>query len=64
MKGEVILLDRGFRDSIGELENVYELKPKMPCLLKKSQKQLSSFEVNTSRLATKCRWVIEVTNAF
>ena len=63
-EGDVILLDRGLRDAIEQLENVYKLKPQMPCLLKKSQKQLTSFEANTSRLVTKCRWVIEVTNSF
>lgn len=36
----------------------------MPACKKKEQKQLSTLEANESRLVTKCRWVIEVTNSF
>ena len=63
-KNDIFLLDRGFRDCIQALNTVYNLNPKMPSFLSSKNKQLSTFEANQSRLVTKCRWVVEVTNAF
>ena len=60
---DVFILDRGFRDCIDIIkENGWE--PKMPALLGKSQKQLSTREANESRMVTKCRWPVEVDNGF
>jgi hypothetical protein len=36
----------------------------MPALLGKNQKQLTTMEANESRLVTKLRYVVEVTNCF
>ena len=36
----------------------------MQSLLRKKEKQLDTKDDNYSRLVTKCRWVIEVTNSF
>lgn len=61
---DVILLDRGFRDAVPKLETKYKLKVRMPALLEKSQKQLTTEQANKSRFVTKCRWVVEVLNTF
>ena len=62
--GDIILLDRGFRDCLDNLKNTYNLEPKMPVCVEKGQKQLTTLQANQSRMITKCRWVIEVTNSF
>ncbi|CAF0992169.1 unnamed protein product [Brachionus calyciflorus] len=46
------------------LKDVYILDPVMPSFLKNNESQLSPVEANKSRLVTKCRWVVEVTNSF
>ncbi|CAF5064481.1 unnamed protein product [Rotaria magnacalcarata] len=52
------IVDRGFRDVAEEFQALgYNLK--MPGLLSKGDKQLSTIEANESRLITKCRWVVE-----
>ncbi|CAF5214503.1 unnamed protein product, partial [Rotaria magnacalcarata] len=52
------IVDRGFRDVAEEFQALgYDLK--MPGLLSKGDKQLSTIEANESRLITKCRWVVE-----
>ena len=61
---DIILLDRGFRDCIKSLEDDYRFCPKMPSFLRKKEKQLDTNDANYSRLVTKCRWPIEVTNSF
>ena len=60
--GDHIFLDRGFRDVISELQTKYKLKTHSPACLQPNQKQLDTFEANTSRFVTKCRWPIEVLN--
>lgn len=60
---DIIIVDRGFRDCISNLEN-HSLQPKMPACLEKNQKQLNTEQANQSCLVTKCRWVVEVTNSF
>ena len=61
--GDVFILDRGFRDCISDL-NEHGYQTKMPALLGKNQKQLTTMEANESRLVTKLRYVVEVTNCF
>ncbi|CAF3356926.1 unnamed protein product [Rotaria sp. Silwood2] len=52
------IVDRGFRDVVEEFQALgYDLK--MPGLLSKGDKQLSTIDANESRLITKCRWVVE-----
>ena len=46
------------------VEDEYGLEIKIPYCLKKNEKQLDTIAANQSRLVTKCRWVIEVTNSF
>ena len=36
----------------------------MSACVEKGQKQLTTSQVNQSRMITKCRWIIEVTNSF
>ncbi|CAF2624748.1 unnamed protein product [Rotaria sp. Silwood2] len=59
--GDLVLVDRGFRDCIPDLEK-FGYKTKMPCFLKKDQSQFTTCEANQTRLVTKIRWVIESAN--
>ncbi|CAC5410204.1 unnamed protein product [Mytilus coruscus] len=60
-KDDVVIVDRGFRDSIDLLEEL-EIQTEMPSFLKKGQSQFTTEESNTSRLITKIRWVVESAN--
>ena len=44
--GDIILLDRGFRDCLDNLKNTYNLEPKMPACVEKGQKQLTTLQAN------------------
>ena len=55
---DVTVLDRGFRDVIGALENI-GIDCKMPAYLSKGLFQHPTKEANQSRLVTKVRWVVE-----
>ena len=59
--GDLFILDRGFRDSATPLADL-DRNYKMPCFLKKKQKQFTTAEGNMSRLVTFLRWVVEVVN--
>lgn len=61
--GDVILLDRGFRDCIEFLKN-RGFTVHMPALLQRSQnnQQLSTIEANKSRLVTANRYGVETRN--
>ncbi|CAF3020910.1 unnamed protein product [Rotaria sp. Silwood2] len=55
---DIQIVDRGFRDVAAEFEALgYDMK--MPGLLDKNDKQLSTNDANESRLISKCRWVVE-----
>ncbi|XP_052090260.1 uncharacterized protein LOC127726916 [Mytilus californianus] len=58
---DVVVVDRGFRDSIDLLEE-FGIQIKMPSFLKRNEKQLSVEDGNTTRLVTKIRWVVESVN--
>ncbi|CAC5393858.1 unnamed protein product [Mytilus coruscus] len=60
-KDDVVIVDRGFRDSIDLLEKL-GIQTEMPSFLKKCQSQFTTEESNTSRLITKIRWVVESAN--
>ncbi|CAF1079292.1 unnamed protein product, partial [Brachionus calyciflorus] len=62
--GDILLLDRGFRDCKDILEKEYKLQTKMPSFLSKKEKQFSTLDANRTRLVTKSRWVVEALNAF
>ena len=57
--GDVILVDRGFRDAIDSLENV-GFVVKMPTC--STSTVLTTQEANETRLVTACRWKIECVN--
>jgi len=61
-ENDVLLLDRGFRDSIGAAENA-GLRTYMPSLLKKGQAQFSTEEANKSRQVSMLRFIVEQVNA-
>lgn len=49
---DVMVVDRGFRDSLQVLEDL-GIKAQMPSFLKKGDKQLSTEDANSSRLVSK-----------
>jgi len=57
---DVMVVDRGFRDSITTLEE-YGLIPKMPHFLEIG-KQHNTMSANESRIVTKIRWIVESVN--
>ena len=54
MSGDLIILDRGFRDCIKNLNKEYGIKCHMPTF--------SNDEANNTRFVTKLRWVVEAVN--
>lgn len=60
-EGDVIILDRGFRDCIPLLENL-DYSVHYPLSLEQGEFQLSTEKANESRKVTLCRWVVEVVN--
>ena len=59
--GDVMIVDRGFRDATELLEDL-GIHTEMPKFLQKGQKQFSCDEANISRMVTKVRWVVESVN--
>ncbi|XP_051159163.1 uncharacterized protein LOC127280299 [Leptopilina boulardi] len=57
---DIFVVDRGFRDCHGLLEDL-DLISKMPHFLEKGT-QHTTLEANESRLVTKVRWVVEAVN--
>ena len=58
---DVLVLDRGFRDSLDLIDSL-NLRSESPSFLGKGQKQHTEAEANTSRLVTKIRWAVESAN--
>ena len=58
--GDVIVVDRGFRDTLDDL-NRFGYETRMPKFLGKHQKQFTTIEANETRLITKIKWKIEST---
>ncbi|XP_018365999.1 PREDICTED: uncharacterized protein LOC108765508 [Trachymyrmex cornetzi] len=59
--GDIVLVDRGYRDAIPLLQRL-GIDHKMPALLERGQRQLSTQDANDSRIVTKNRWVVEARN--
>ena len=51
-EGDVLILDRGFRDVEILLEEEFKIHPKMPNFLDKNQKQFKTEQANQSRKCT------------
>jgi hypothetical protein len=58
---DILIVDRGFRDSLDFLKDC-GFKVEMPAFLPKSRKQHTTEVANASRLVTKVRWVVEAAN--
>jgi len=58
-EGDVVLVDRGFRDAVAHL-TALGLDVQMPAL--KSGPQLDTEQANRTRLITSCRWIVEARN--
>ncbi|XP_053388533.1 uncharacterized protein LOC128551660 [Mercenaria mercenaria] len=61
-RGDVFVVDRGFKDSLGVLKDI-GIEAKMPSFLEKGKTQHTTEDANESRLVTKIRWVVESANA-
>ena len=58
---DVLIVDRGFRDSVRFLQEC-GFQIEMPSFLPKTRKQHTTKEAKSSRLVTKIRWVVEAAN--
>ncbi|CAG7718816.1 unnamed protein product [Allacma fusca] len=59
--GDVIIADRGYRDSL-EYLRALGIKPYSPAFLLRGQKQHTTYDANMSRIPAKNRWVVEAIN--
>ena len=57
-----MLLDRGFRDSLGVLKCL-GIDVAMPSFLGTNQKQFDTRAGNNSRYVTILRWIVEIANS-
>ncbi|XP_062580526.1 uncharacterized protein LOC134242456 [Saccostrea cucullata] len=60
-RDDLLVVDRGFRDSIGFLDSL-GINSEMPDYLSRGSKQHTTEEANHSRCVTKVRWVVESAN--
>ncbi|XP_052743939.1 uncharacterized protein LOC128199252 [Bicyclus anynana] len=58
---DVLILDRGFRDSLEEVETC-GYRAYMPATNGATERQLTVQQANASRKVTMCRWVVETIN--
>jgi hypothetical protein len=61
-ENDIMILDRGFRDSLGVLKS-FGIDVAMPSFLDRKQKQSNVQEANGFRFVTMLRWVVESVNA-
>lgn len=61
-ENDIMILDRGFRDSLGVLKS-FGIDVAMPSFLGPKQKQFDVQAANNSRFVTMLRWVVESVNA-
>lgn len=59
--GDILLVDRGYRDAIPFLERL-GIRHKMPALLQRGQRQYTTDDANATRIVTKNRWIVEARN--
>lgn len=60
-EGDIVIVDRGYRDSINSLQEL-GLHYYMPPFLPPNQRQLTTNEANQARLITTTRWIVEARN--
>jgi hypothetical protein len=60
IQDDVVVVDRGFRDSVNIMEGL-GLEVAMPPFLE-GRRQFSTTETNQSRCITKVRWIVEAVN--
>ena len=61
-ENDIMILDRGFRDSLGVLKAL-GIDVAMPSFLGRGRRQFNVYDANRSRFITKLRWVVEGINA-
>ncbi|XP_071581746.1 uncharacterized protein [Temnothorax nylanderi] len=60
-EGDIVLVDRGYRDATDFLEGI-GIRYEIPAFLQRNERQLSTEDANRSRLLTKSRWIVESRN--
>lgn len=60
-EGDIVLIDRGYRDATDFLEGI-RIRYEMPTFLQRNERQLSTEDANRSWLVTKSRWIVESRN--
>lgn len=58
---DIFLIDRGYRDVVPLLEQM-GVSCKMPAIIQRHQRQLTTEDANSTRLITKVRWMVEARN--
>ncbi|CAF3303856.1 unnamed protein product [Rotaria sp. Silwood2] len=61
-ENDIMILDRGFRDSLGVLKAL-GIDAAMPSFLGTGRRQFDVYDANRSRFVTKLRWIVEGVNA-
>ena len=61
-ENDILILDRGFRDSLGVLKS-FGIDASMLYFLSHNEKQLNVHEANNSCFVTMLRWMVESVNA-
>jgi hypothetical protein len=61
-EGDIMILDRGFRDSLDILKAL-GIDATMPSFLGQNQRQFDVYDANRSHFITKLRWAVESVNA-
>ena len=61
-ENDIMILDRGFRDSLGVLKAL-SINAALPSFLDKSRQQFDVYDANRPRFVTKLHWVVEGVNA-
>lgn len=61
MEGDIIIIDRGYRDVIPLLQNL-GIETHMSRILEQGETQLSTEDANDTRLIIKTRWLVKARN--
>ncbi|GLV33501.1 hypothetical protein CBL_20234, partial [Carabus blaptoides fortunei] len=58
---DIVLVDRGYRDAVPFLEHL-GIDHRMPAIVQRGDRQLSTEDANATRIITKTRWIVESRN--
>ncbi|GLV33519.1 hypothetical protein CBL_20249 [Carabus blaptoides fortunei] len=58
---DIVLVDRSYRDAVPFLEHL-GIDHRMPAIVQRGERQLSTEDANATRIITKTRWIVESRN--